>query len=98
MAAREPKRIRISPDGELALLIKDALSAGEPILIDTGETVFSIGTITTKVSRRPSPEEVARSREGILKAAGSWKDVDAEAFKAYVYKRRRASRRRTVRL
>jgi hypothetical protein len=36
----------------------------------------------------PSPEEVARSREGILKAAGSWKDIDTEAFKAYINNRR----------
>lgn len=48
--------------------------------------------------RAPGARAVARSREGILRAAGSWKGVNAEAFKAYVYERRRASGRRPVRL
>jgi uncharacterized protein (DUF433 family) len=38
----------------------------------------------------PSPDDVARSREGIREAAGSWKDIDTEAFKAYINNRRRA--------
>jgi hypothetical protein len=44
----------------------------------------------------PTPAEVARSREGILKAAGSWKGIDTEAFKAYI-KDRRYTATRTLR-
>jgi len=47
----------------------------------------------------PSPAEAVRSKEGILKAAGRWKEiVDAEAFNAYIYERRRTSSRPPVRL
>jgi hypothetical protein len=96
----EPKRIKVPPGSELALLIKDALNAGEPILIDTGEAVYPlyVGEAFTEAERRPSLEDIARSEEGIRKAAGSWKDFDVEAFKADLYERRRASRRPPVRL
>jgi hypothetical protein len=48
--------------------------------------------------RSPTIEEVARSKAGILASAGSWKDVDAEALKAYIRERRDASSRPPVRL
>ena len=46
----------------------------------------------------PSPEDVARSREGIREAAGSWKDIDTEAFKAYIKDRRQTANRPSVKL
>jgi uncharacterized protein (DUF433 family) len=46
----------------------------------------------------PSPEDVARSREGIREAAGSWKDIDTEAFKAYLKERRQTANRPSVKL
>ncbi len=46
----------------------------------------------------PSPEDVARSREGIREAAGSWKDIDTEAFKAYIKDRRQTANRPAVKL
>jgi len=46
----------------------------------------------------PSPEDVARSREGIREAAGSWKDIDTEAFKAYIKARRQTVNRPSVKL
>lgn len=51
-----------------------------------------------KAKRLPSARGAALSREGIRKAAGSWKDVDAEALKTYIYERRRASSRPPVAL
>jgi len=51
-----------------------------------------------KKLKTPTPEEIARSREGILKAAGSWKDIDAEEFKAYIYERRSTANRRSIKL
>jgi hypothetical protein len=54
--------------------------------------------IPDDADRRPSPERVARSIEGIRKAAGAWVgNVDAEAFKAYVRERRRTANRPPVR-
>ena len=46
----------------------------------------------------PSPEDVARSREGIREAAGSWKDIDTEAFKAYIIDWRQTANRSSVKL
>jgi uncharacterized protein (DUF433 family) len=46
----------------------------------------------------PSPEDVARSREGIREAAGSWKDIDTAAFKAYIAQRRQTANRPSVKL
>ena len=54
-------------------------------------------TIARLLEQPPSAEQVARSVEGIRRAAGSWKDIDAEAFKAYIRERRRTSSRRPVR-
>ncbi len=46
----------------------------------------------------PSPEDVDRSREGIREAAGSWKDIDTEGFKAYIKDRRHTANRPSVKL
>jgi uncharacterized protein (DUF433 family) len=46
----------------------------------------------------PSPEDVARSREGIREAAGSWQGIDTEAFKAYINNRRQTANRPSVKL
>jgi uncharacterized protein (DUF433 family) len=46
----------------------------------------------------PRPEDVTRSREGIREAAGSWKDIDTEAFKAYIAERRHTANRPSVKL
>jgi hypothetical protein len=51
-----------------------------------------------KEAKAPSPEEVTRSREGILKSAGSWKDIDTEALKAYISERRRTANRPSIKL
>jgi uncharacterized protein (DUF433 family) len=48
--------------------------------------------------RAPSLEDVARSRAGIREAAGSWKDIDTEAFKAYIKERRQTANRPSVKL
>jgi hypothetical protein len=45
-----------------------------------------------------SLEDVTRSREGIRKAAGSWKDIDTDAFKAYIKDRRQTANRPSVKL
>lgn len=54
-------------------------------------------SIADEANRRPSAEQVARSIAGIRAAAGSWKDIDTEAFKAYIRERRRTSSRPPIR-
>lgn len=98
--ARDLKKIRLPPESDLALLLKDVTRSGKLLVVDTGEELYSVSVdILDNTPRIAETEEVARSREGILKAAGRWKDiVDAEAFKSYIYERRRTSGRPPVRL
>jgi hypothetical protein len=49
-----------------------------------------------KEMKVPSPEEVTSSREGIFRASGSWKNIGPEAFKTYIYERRRTANRPSV--
>ncbi len=94
--AKEPtKRIRVPEGSELSKLLTEA--AARPILLEKNGELFRLERIE-KEDKKPSPEEVTRSREGILKAAGSWKDIDTEAFKAYIYGRRRTANRPSIKL
>ena len=100
-----PKTLHVPPDSELSRALGEAATTGDPVLIDTGETLFTIVVEAplqkdhSVASRdRPSPERVARSIEGIRQAAGSWAEIDAEAFKAYIRERRRSSSRPQVQI
>jgi hypothetical protein len=79
--ANEPvKKITVAEGSSLAKLLTDA--ASRPILLEKNGELYRLermeqeGTIL-------SPEEITKSKDGILKAAGSWKNIDTEAFKAY---------------
>lgn len=65
--------------------------------MDTGDAVYrlDIGSIP---GRHPAEDAVTRSIAGIRAAAGSWQDIDVEAFKAYVAERRRTGKRPPVRM
>lgn len=97
--ARAPRKVKLPPESDLAVLLRDATRSGETLLVDTGEALYSLSVDAIDTARGvPEAEEVARSKEGILKAAGRWKEiVDVEAFKAYIYERRRTSSRPPVR-
>jgi len=78
------KTIIVEPDSELGSLIKDAATTGDSVIVNTGEAVYVLDVSTDATDaepdpngRRPSPEQVARSIEGIRKAAGSWNNIDA---------------------
>ena len=93
--AREPRKIKVAPGGELANLLAEV--GATPLLIEKDGELYLLDRMNKEV-KVPSPEEVTRSREGILKAAGSWKNIDTEAFKAYIYERRRTANRPSFRL
>jgi hypothetical protein len=107
MTITEPSPLKIAPDSELGLRLKDAAHTGRPVVVDTGEAVYvvEVATETAQPSMEVvpaptavTPERVARSIEGIRKAAGAWQGlVDAEAFKAYIRERRRTKNRPSVR-
>jgi hypothetical protein len=97
-----PRTIRVPPDSELSMLLHDAMTSGELVLIDTGDAVYRVGVESARrvdpTRQRPAAEELERSRAGIREAAGSWRDIDAEAFKAYIRERRRTANRPSVEL
>ena len=78
--AHELPRIAVDPDSEIAQLIRVAHAAKGPVLIHIGEATYRL-QIEDVEHRAPDDGTVAASVEGIRRAAGSWQDVDAEAFK-----------------
>lgn len=94
--AGESRVVTLPPDSDLAHRIRDAVRSGESVVVSTGDAVYSLAIHL--VDDGEAALDAARSTEGILKAAGTWQDLDAEAFKAYIRERRRASRRAPVRL
>jgi hypothetical protein len=92
----EPVKKIIVPDGSsLAKLLTDA--AARPILLEKNGELFRLERMEQS-EKAPSPAVIARSREGILKAAGSWQGVDTEAFMAYIKDRRHTANRPSVKL
>jgi hypothetical protein len=89
------KKITVPEGSRLAKLLTDA--AGRPILLEKNGELYRLERMDQEDSAF-SPEEVTRSRDGILKAAGSWKDIDTEAFKAYIAERRHTANRPSVKL
>jgi hypothetical protein len=81
MANEPTKKITVPEGSSLAKLLTDA--AVKPILLEKNGELYRLERMETE-GKAPNPEEVARSREGIRKAAGSWQGIDTEAFKAYI--------------
>jgi hypothetical protein len=95
MANKPIQKITVPEGSSLAKLLSDA--AGSPILLEKNGELYRLERMETE-GNTPSPEEVMRSREGILKAAGSWQGIDTEAFKAYIKDRRQTANRPAVKL
>jgi len=93
--ANEPTKIHVEPGSELAKLL--ARAGAMPVLLETEGAIYRLDRMP-KEAKLPTPEEVSRSRAGIVKAAGSWKDIDTEKFKAYVSRRRRTATRPSIHL
>lgn len=93
--AAKPSKITVSPDSEPAKRIK---AAEEYIDVEPGDAVYRL-QVNQVQHTNPTPEQVARSIEGIRKAAGGREGlVDEDAFKVYIAKRRRSGSRPSVRL
>jgi hypothetical protein len=95
MANEPTKKITVPEGSSLAKLLTDA--AARPILLEKNGELYRLERMEN-TEKAPTPEEVTRSRDGILKAAGSWKDIDTEAFKAYIADRRHTANRPSVKL
>ena len=97
--AKELKTIDITNIPELVRLAEEVRTSNEPrVLRCANEDVAVVmppkPARTSRRGRRPS----AADYEAFRSAAGGWKDVDTEAFKEYIYERRRRSSRPPVEL
>ena len=88
------KKITVPEGSSLAKLLTNA--AGSPLLLEKNGELYRVERLKQE-GMIPSPVEVARSRDGILQAAGSWKDIDTAAFKAYIKDRRQTANRTYMR-
>jgi hypothetical protein len=95
MTNEPPKKVKITAASDLEKLLSDA--AAQPIVLEKNGELYRLERME-HAGTTLSPEEVARSRAGILQAAGSWKDIDIEAFKAYIADRRHTANRPSVKL
>ncbi|NJN80875.1 MAG: hypothetical protein HC802_00305 [Caldilineaceae bacterium] len=86
----EPNRIPFAEFSEnLAELFARVLDTGEALVVETdsGETV----TVSSATPAIPQPKTEA-DYAAFRSAAGSWADVDVEAFLADIYESRESSR------
>jgi hypothetical protein len=90
MANEPTKKITVPEGSSLAKLLTDVGS--RPILLEKNGELYRLERMENE-KKMPSPEEITRSKDGILKAAGSWKQIDTEAFKAYIADRRHTANR-----
>ena len=87
----ELRRISITPESELALLIKDTIAAGEAVVVDTGEEAYRL-----EVRAVPTMIGVSALRRLGRQLAGSLATVDipgwesSEAAEAWVDNLRQA--------
>ena len=93
----EPTRLPVSPDSDVARTLKAASEQTGAVVVDTGDARYHLAV---RRIHRPTEgdDAVAFTIAGMRAAAGSWRDVDAEAFKAYLTARRRSSSRPPIRL
>ena len=95
MAHESPKKITVAEGSSLDKLLTEA--ALRPILLEKNGQVFLLERMESQ-EKPLSPEDITRSRDGIRKAVGSWKDIDTEGFKAYIKDRRQTANRPSVKL
>jgi hypothetical protein len=95
MTHEPPKKIKVTAASDLAKLLRDA--AARPILLEKNGELYRLERMETE-GNTLSPKDVSRSKDGILKAAGSWQGIDTEAFKAYISDRRHTANRPSVKL
>ncbi len=80
MMAREPKPIVMVPGTELARLLDQAASS--PVLLEKDGELYRLNRAEEEdIWASYDPQKV---REAVAKYAGSWKDIDLEAFKAFI--------------
>jgi len=91
--------IDISNIPDLIRLVEEVKTTNQPqILKQNSETVAMLMPMGTTVKPRKNRMKPAADYKAFRFAAGNWKDVDVEKFKAEMYESRRLSTRPHVKL
>jgi len=97
--ARARKTIDISDLPELLRIVEEVRASEEPYVLQReNEDVAVLMPVAPAGKRRRKRERTQADYEAFLSAAGSWKDVDVDAFIADIYESRRRSSRPPVKL
>jgi hypothetical protein len=79
----ERKTIEVEAGSELAEILDEAADA--PLILAKNGVRYRLQREDEEIWANYDPE---RALEGMRAAAGTWKGIDAEAFKAYIYRAR----------
>ncbi len=85
----EPKRIKVSPDSEIARLLEEARN--NPVILESNGETYRL--YHDEAQELWSGYDSDRARETIARLAGSWSDLDTDKMIAELYQaRERGSR------
>lgn len=91
----DPRVIHVEPVGELGRLLDEAVHL--PVEVEKDGVRYRIHRVSSPDRTPPTPEQIARSIDGIRRASGGWNGVvDADELTEYVYARRRTSNRPSI--
>ncbi len=94
-AAMSQEPINVPADSDLAVSLKAATVSGEPLTVDLGDGLYTV-FIGRRIPREMPADDAAHTQAAIRAASGSWKNLDAETFKAYLTERRHTGSRPSV--
>ena len=82
---KAPKRIKAAPNSELVQTIKEAISDGVSVVVDTGEESYPLYPDPGKATGEPKSK---RMKARLMSLAGVWSDLDADEMIDKLYKAR----------
>ena len=84
--AKEAKRIRITDDTTLTHVLAEAAAA--PLLLEKDGELYRLDRVREDAEDIFADYDPQAALAGMHAAAGTWKDIDVEAFKARLYRAR----------
>lgn len=96
--AKELKPVDVSEVPELLRIAEDVRASGVGRLLKRNGEELAILAPVTRPRKSTARGRSKADHEALLAAAGSWKDLDTDAFVAHVYETRRRSSRPPVEL
>ena len=85
---REIRRIAIRGDTDLLRILEDVHSDKQPRIVELGgkglAAIIDLEDLSKVLTEEPTQEDRAVG----MSAAGTWKDIDAEALKRYIHEGR----------